>query len=1071
MSSSGKSDAARKQAGSPLDGNQRKPPPQQKAWGQGTNPITQRASNANNSNGVANPSKATPAAQGPPSSSNESHSYMKHMNDRMMFLLASLTGLPTNFTLKNGEKYTGVFSGTSLDPSEMRYVFKMVKRVQTTGDQQVNGASEISDDYVGVGDNHVMTCDIGDVAHLNVANVVLDKTRARPQNGVSSFRTDADISGNLAIRERNLQRWEPSSDAHEGLTLEESGKATWDQFATNQQRFGVESTYDESIYTTTIDRSNPLYQERAARAERIAREIETSSTLNSHVNEERGNANVDDSGVDEEEKYSGVRRDFPPLPSGQPGRYTAPAKRAPTGAPSVPSVPVDPAIISSQIARPVSTSTKPPAAADSSGTEKRPTPEAAKAEPSIPATVEVPKGPIDSKNAASKPLSESAQKLTAALKPPGAGVPALRKVGRGDNATANVEHDLLDSFKQFSATEKLRVQERQRSMARESKAVKLNDLKKFSQNFKLNTPVPTDLVPILAKDEGKQKHIVEKALKAVQEQKSTPPKPATVVADQKAPRPANAKPDPVHTSPSADRQAMPRQRPNQNYNSVPMRGAGGNHIQNQNTNQPPPRSGTGTGLLSQRLAVTQQQHRAGTSQYNVPQPVPIQDMRIVAPTGPSANSSGIPTPTSTASTRFNVRAADFKPNPNANAFTPGGNPSAGSSPRPNSAASRPEPRKTPIIPITSFFGNQKPSGETLPFDDAFNPIKRMLKEVQDENKTKDFAANGGIPQAYRTPPTWDVPDANKEKNHVEMFERPTPPQPISAPHTALGNGPIPHQHQLPPHLQGPQNMQQAHNPQQTPQHRAVQPHHNQNGPHHFDGGHHMQFSQSNSSVHPSPRAMPPYMYNGQPQAMPVFQQPPMQFGMSPNMHPAGMRGQPGFPNGPPAMGGHMMTNQTSAGPYMGMPQNPQMHMYSPGPQPAFPHYPQQMTAPPGANSFPNSPRPGAPMMSHQGSQQGHQQQPVIYMQPNGQVGPQMFAQMPQGPMTPMRGPYPQPHQPHYGSPHQHNQYPQQPHRGTPSASYSQPMMQQHSQQHSMPPQGPTPTGPAAHGPEGGEEVK
>lgn len=68
----------------------------------------------------------------------------------------------------------------------------------------------------------------------------------------------------------------------------------------------------------------------------------------------------------------------------------------------------------------------------------------------------------------------------------------------------------------------------------------------------------------------------------------------------------------------------------------------------------------------------------------------------------------------------------------------------------------------------------------------------------------------------------------------------------------------------------------------------------------------------------------------------------------------------------------------------------------------------------------------------------------------------------------MRAPYPQGHQPHYGSPHQHQPFPQQqPHRGTPSASFSQPMVQQHS----MPPQGPPPTGPAAHGLEGGEEVK
>lgn len=203
----------------------------------------------------------------------------------------------------------------------MRYVFKMVKRVQTTGDGQVNGTSEASDDYIGVGDNHVMAFDVGDVADFHVSNVVLDKTQAKGQNGTfarvpakqtliftkgvsSSFRTDTDISGNMAIRERNLQKWEPSADSNVNLSLEPTGRSSeWDQFSTNEQLFGVKSNYDESFYTTTIDRSNPQYAERAARAEKIAREIESSSAMNAHVREERGMASADDKGIDEEEKY------------------------------------------------------------------------------------------------------------------------------------------------------------------------------------------------------------------------------------------------------------------------------------------------------------------------------------------------------------------------------------------------------------------------------------------------------------------------------------------------------------------------------------------------------------------------------------------------------------------------------------------------------------------------------------------------------------------------------------------------------------------------------------------------
>ena len=93
-------------------------------------------------------------------------------------------GLPGIITLKNGDKYSGVLSGTSLDPSELRYVFKMVKKLLPASNAQTNGASQSSDDYVGSGDYHVMSFDMSDVADFNVNNVVLDKSSAKGQNGI-----------------------------------------------------------------------------------------------------------------------------------------------------------------------------------------------------------------------------------------------------------------------------------------------------------------------------------------------------------------------------------------------------------------------------------------------------------------------------------------------------------------------------------------------------------------------------------------------------------------------------------------------------------------------------------------------------------------------------------------------------------------------------------------------------------------------------------------------------------------------------------------------------------------------
>lgn len=109
----------------------------------------------------------------------------------------------------------------------------------------------------------------------------------------------------MAFRERTLQKWEPSSDASANLSLESSNQSsTWDQFATNERLFGVKSDYDENLYTTTIDRSHPQYAERAALAERKAREIEGSSALNAHVREERSqNVATGDKNVDEEDLY------------------------------------------------------------------------------------------------------------------------------------------------------------------------------------------------------------------------------------------------------------------------------------------------------------------------------------------------------------------------------------------------------------------------------------------------------------------------------------------------------------------------------------------------------------------------------------------------------------------------------------------------------------------------------------------------------------------------------------------------------------------------------------------------
>ena len=152
--------------------------------------------------------------------------------------------------------------------------------------------------------------------------VSLTHTVATP----SAFRIDNAISGaGSQPVQRALERWQPdpaptaaATNTRMSGSLEHSlsegaggggagAGGQWDQFAVNERKFGVKSSYSEEIYTTKLDRSHPDFEKKYKQAETIAREIEGKGSLNPHIQEER-NQKVDDSGIDEEDKYAGVIR-------------------------------------------------------------------------------------------------------------------------------------------------------------------------------------------------------------------------------------------------------------------------------------------------------------------------------------------------------------------------------------------------------------------------------------------------------------------------------------------------------------------------------------------------------------------------------------------------------------------------------------------------------------------------------------------------------------------------------------------------------------------------------------------
>lgn len=116
------------------------------------------------------------------------------------------------------------------------------------------------------------------------------------------------------------------------LLLIESTKGgrNWDQFATNERLFGVDTDFDEEIYTTALDKSDPDFKRKEAAAKRMADEIERSTTTNIHVAEERGVAVPNDAKMDEEDRYSSVLRHA--------GKYVPPQARQGTSAGEKPPV-------------------------------------------------------------------------------------------------------------------------------------------------------------------------------------------------------------------------------------------------------------------------------------------------------------------------------------------------------------------------------------------------------------------------------------------------------------------------------------------------------------------------------------------------------------------------------------------------------------------------------------------------------------------------------------------------------------------------------------------------------------
>ncbi|KFH46789.1 hypothetical protein ACRE_024530 [Hapsidospora chrysogenum ATCC 11550] len=843
----------------------------------------------------------------------------------------------------------------------------------------------------------------------------------RSQNGTrSGFRTDTAISNSRHGNERPLQPWVPdASDTIDGSLEKSASPGSWDQFAANERLFGLKTDYDENIYTTAINKSHPQYREKVAAAERKAREIERSAPTTAHVAEERvmdyvgGNEN---DGENEEDKYSGVRRQEFPAPGGRENKYTPPAMRPPASHSTVKGAPVDPAIITSQLKAP-------------GKKMSTPTPEEGKdgpAETSKNGVASSTDGPRPAQPATRQDKAADTTTASVSRTPDDkiihkTNTPAHNSASTSRNrspqvkegtpsATSTVERDVLNSFKSFASQQRETALKVRNSKREQDKVVKLTELKKFANSFKLSTPVPGDLVSIIAKDPAKQKEIQAKAIKNAEDVAKSKAAEAALKDKSNAAKEMPSKPAEQSSAKNPADTRVPR---GPNGPQIPPQGGAPNrhpghrqqypqqpYRQYGNNRGGPPQQPAGT--LSQRLRNVEQQKfsqsSTGYQHVSGPEGRP-------PPTGPASSVdpsinrrlSGVP---AHVGAKLNPTSHEFRPRPLAPSFNPAGQPSAGSSPR-SAGNDGPEPAAR----TASAAGRQLIRRKTK----AVDPNKcNILSHIQKITPPpgRDWKENGGLRPSYDTLPTWrqvqddEKPDSTMRLTYKEYFER----QPFSGSAMATPNPPpvvphMAHQHQLPFHLQqGGPNM----GPRQSPHMGHMQMHTPQHGlgPHQPYGhdDHRMVHSNSAQSF-ASPRlgqAAMAYPGVNSPAQLP-YNQPVYMGPGTPQMGQfRSFSGNPPYiPPQQGQMGGPVMMQPHFVPGPQGMVGGPQM-MY-PGAHAQFlpPGGPPQPG--PGATGYPSPGRPAAPMMAHQGSQQG---QPMYGMSPNVQHSQPAYGHLQQHPGGP-----------------------------------------------------------------------
>lgn len=235
----------------------------------------------------------------------------KGIHGRLIYMQTCLIGQHVEVEKIDGHVYSGIFHAAVMD-NEYGVILKMARLVRE-GPHSVQGDSVRQAarnppirTYVISGKDFVQIV----AKDVSLSGDSLANIRVRENH--TELVTDSVVSqGWHRESERELKPWKPDDEFYDPTSTSLSNtwrSRNWDQFEANKSLFGVETTFDEELYTTKLVRG-PELREREREAQRIALEIVGQQTRNVHVAEERGVQLAPElESMDEESKYSSVLR-------------------------------------------------------------------------------------------------------------------------------------------------------------------------------------------------------------------------------------------------------------------------------------------------------------------------------------------------------------------------------------------------------------------------------------------------------------------------------------------------------------------------------------------------------------------------------------------------------------------------------------------------------------------------------------------------------------------------------------------------------------------------------------------